>query len=108
MKKGDIYLLDLASSFGHEQSGIRPAVIMSQANAGLVVVIPLTTNLEALRFSHTLSILPNSTNNLAQNSIALVFQLKSIDKRRIKRKIGYLGSQDLTKLEKTIKDLLDF
>ena len=106
MKKGDIYLLDLASSFGHEQSGFRPAIIMSQVNAGMVIVIPLTTNLEALRFPHTLSILPNSTNSLTQNSVALVFQLKSLDQKRIKKKIGYLGNQDTVNLEKTVKDLL--
>ena len=106
MKKGDIYLINLISSFGHEQSGFRPAVLMSQDVAGMIVVVPLTANLEALRFPYALSILGNSVNNLTQDSIALVFQLKSIDKKRIKEKIGRLGSQDLTKLEKTIKDLL--
>mgnify|MGYP001570513943 FL=1 len=108
MKKGDIYLIDLASSFGHEQCGFRPAILMSQTVAGMIIVVPLTTNLEALRFPYTLSILENSTNNLSQNSIALVFQLKSIDKKRVNKKIGRLGNQDMTKLEKTLKDLLDF
>lgn len=109
MKKGDIYLIDLTSSFGREQHGFRPAVLMSPAVAGMIVVIPLTTNLEALRFPYTLSILGNSiNNNLTQNSIALVFQLKSVDKKRVKKKIGRLGNQDLIKLEKTIKDLLGF
>lgn len=108
MKKGDIYLIDLAFSFGHEQCGFRPAILMSQTVAGMIIVVPLTTNLEALRFPYTLSILENSTNNLSQNSIALVFQLKSIDKKRVNKKIGRLGNQDMTKLEKTLKDLLDF
>ena|SRR3989344_6176648 len=108
MKKGDIYLIDLISSFSHEQYGFRPAIIMSQAVAGMIIVVPLTTNLEALRFPYTLSFLPNSMNNLTQNSIALVFQLKSIDKKRIKKKIGRLSNQDLTKLEKTVKDLFNF
>ena len=108
MKKGDIYLFDLISTLGHEQSGFRPAIIVSQANTGMIVVIPLTTNLEALRFSYTLSILHNALNNLTQNSVALVFQLKSIDQKRMKKKIGHLGDQDLAKLEKTVKDLLDF
>ena len=108
MKKGDIYLIDLAFIFGHEQCGFRPAILMSQTVAGMIIVVPLTTNLEALRFPYTLSILENSTNNLSQNSIALVFQLKSIDKKRVNKKIGRLGNQDMTKLEKTLKDLLDF
>ena len=81
---------------------------MSQTVAGMIIVVPLTTNLEALRFPYTLSILENSTNNLSQNSIALVFQLKSIDKKRVNKKIGRLGNQDMTKLEKNLKGLIGF
>lgn len=106
MKKGDIYLIDLGSSFGHEQHGLRPAILISQAVAGMIIVVPLTTNLEALRFSHTLPILSNSTNNLTQDSIALVFQIKSIDKKRIKKKIGFISAIYLKKLNFQMKKML--
>ena len=108
MKKGDIYLINLSLGVGHEQYGFRPAVLLSKVIAGMVIVIPLTTNLEALRFPYTLSILGSSINKLEKNSVALVFQIKSVDKRRINKKIGHLDSQDLAKLEKTLKDLLGF
>ena len=80
MKKGDIFLVDLSSGFGHEQRGFRPAILVSSFIAGMVVVIPLTTKFESLRFPYTLSIIASSVNSLEQNSVALVFQIKSIDK----------------------------
>ncbi|MFA5791462.1 MAG: type II toxin-antitoxin system PemK/MazF family toxin [Candidatus Paceibacterota bacterium] len=106
MKKGDIYLIDLASSFGHEQFGLRPAIIVSPLVAGMIVVIPLTTNLEALCFPYTLSILLDSTNNLTQNSVALVFQIKSIDQKRIKKKIGSIPINNFKKLNLQMKKML--
>jgi len=106
MKKGDIYFVDLSSSFGHEQYGFRPAVLISESVAGLVVVVPLTKNLEALRFPYTLSIIDSSLNNLEQNSVALIFQIKSVDKNRLRRKIGVLSSSDIKKIDSQIKKML--
>jgi mRNA interferase MazF len=46
--RGDIWFLDLNPTRGHEQAGVRPAVVVSadlfdQGPAGLVVVLPMTT-----------------------------------------------------------------
>lgn len=106
MKKGDIYLVDLSSGVGHEQHGFRPAILVSESIAGMVVVLPLTTNLEALRFPYTLSIIESSVNNLEQNSVALIFQIKSIDKNRLRKKIGILPSSDLKKIDSQMKKML--
>ncbi|AGB03725.1 type II toxin-antitoxin system PemK/MazF family toxin [Methanoregula formicica] len=43
MKNGDIWLVDLTDAKGHEQRGMRPAIIIGSAN-GLVVVVPLTSS----------------------------------------------------------------
>ena len=106
MKKGDIYFVNLSSGFGHEQYGFRPVVLISESVAGLVVVVPLTKNLEALRFPYTLSIVDSSLNNLEQNSVALIFQIKSVDKNRLRQKIGVLSSGDLKKIDLQIKKIL--
>lgn len=108
MKKGDIYFVNLSSGFGHEQYGFRPAVLISPSIAGLVVVVPLTKNLEALRFPYTLSIIDSSLNNLEQNSAALIFQIKSIDKNRLLKKIGVLSPSDLKKIDLQMKKMLGF
>lgn len=106
MKKGDIYFVNLSSGFGHEQYGFRPAVLISESVAGLVVVVPLTKNLEALRFPYTFSIVNSLLNNLEQNSVALIFQIKSISKDRLHQKIGVLSSGDLKKINLQIKKML--
>lgn len=108
MKKGDICIVDLSSSFGYEQRGSRPAILMSPIIAGLVVVIPLTTNLEALRFPFTLPIIESSLNNLEQNSVALIFHIKSIDKSRLRRKVGFVSLSDLKRIDSQIKKMLGF
>ena len=106
MKKGDVYYVNLSSGFGHEQHGFRPAILISESIAGLVVVIPLTTNLEALRFPYVTSIFISSLNNLEQDSVALIFQIKSIDKNRLHNKIGSISSSDLKKIDSQIKKML--
>lgn len=53
MNRGDIYLVDLYDSKGHEQRGKRPALVLGKAN-GMAVVIPLTSNVSAARFSQTI------------------------------------------------------
>ena len=106
MKKGDIFLVDLSSGFGHEQRGFRPAILVSSFIAGMVVVIPLTTKFESLRFPYTLSIIASSVNSLEQNSVALVFQIKSIDKNRLRKKVGFISASDLKKIDLQMRKML--
>ena len=88
MKKGEIWLVEIPKTNGHEQSGLRPVIVFSSVEANTVFVLPFTTNLTALRFSHTVEIHPSSTNGLNATSVALVFQLRAIDSKRLTRKIG--------------------
>lgn len=50
MKKGGVCIVNLAVEVGHEQYGQRPAILISNPKTGILIVIPLTSNLEALRF----------------------------------------------------------
>ena len=106
MKKGDIYLLDLSAGTGHEQFGGRPAILLSSLVNGMIMVVPLTSNLKSLRFSHTLGVTPNKKNNLDNKSIALVFQLKAVDSKRVLKHIGQIDSSDREQLDQILKDLL--
>ena len=106
MKKGDIYLFNLLAGVGHEQSGNRPGILVSGLVNGMLIVVPLTTNLESLRFSHTLSILPSKKNNLKSESVALVFHLKSVDKRRAIQHIGRIDLSSQADLDQILKEML--
>jgi len=76
-----------ASRNGHEQRGRRPAVILQDEQyAGelpVVLVLPLTTTRAAMRFAGTALIQPTAENGLRQGSVALVFQLRAIDRHRV-------------------------
>jgi mRNA interferase MazF len=105
MNRGDIYLVDLYDSKGHEQRGKRPALILGHAN-GMVVVVPLTSNVSTARFSHTYTMEPTKENGLDCISILLLFQIVSLDNKRFVHKIGKANPNELKSIDTLIKDLL--
>jgi mRNA interferase MazF len=105
IRRGEIWLVDLTDAKGHEQRGDRPALIMGSAN-GLIVVVPLTTTLATMRFSHTHSISPTAQNGLDRESVALVFQIVALDHDRFMHKIGDVEEPELQAVSALIKDLL--
>ena len=99
MSAGDIHWVRLPATEGHEQGGRRPAIVLQEERyAGslpVALVVPLTSARGAMRFPGTTLIQPTSGNGLRQPSVALVFQLRAIDRRRIEDRIGAVGSSAL-------------
>ncbi|MEQ8189433.1 MAG: type II toxin-antitoxin system PemK/MazF family toxin [Candidatus Eremiobacterota bacterium] len=112
MDIGDIYTIEMPPSNGHEQAGNRPAIILqnSQLKDKLptVIIVPLTSQLTAQTFPGTFVIYPDSENGLSMNSVALIFQIRSIDKKRLKRRIGRLNSFHLTRIYNNLKTLINY
>jgi len=96
---GDIHWVDLPAANGREQRGRRPAVVFQDDDYGgnlpVVLVVPLTTARAAMRFAGTTLIRPTAANGLRQVSVALVFQLRAIDRRRIQERIGTVSAEVL-------------
>jgi mRNA interferase MazF len=84
---------------------LRPAIILTDTPTSLVIVIPLTTNLKALRFPYTIQTKATKENGLDTDSIALIFHLRSIDKRRLVRAVGMIEKSVLQKIMNVIKQL---
>ena len=100
---GEIWLVNLNDAQGHEQQGTRPVIVLAVHNqANLVMVSPCTGNLDAQRFPYSHKIVQSSTNGLSFDSVALVYQTRSLTKARFIRKLGDLGTSDFT----TVKQLL--
>jgi mRNA interferase MazF len=110
---GDIYLVEIPASVteGREQQGLRPAIIAQTSDnidkIPTVLIIPFTTQIKASNFPFTFTVSPDSFNNLSSVSVALIFQLRAIDKKRLRNKIGKLNSKDTEVLKQTIKTLLN-
>lgn len=105
MKLGDIFLVEIPAVSGHEQSGLRPAIVFSESIANTVVVIPCTSNLESLRFSFTVLIHPTKKTGLKTETVGLVFQIRAIDKKRLIKRIGRLDSFAITDVKKLIRKM---
>jgi mRNA interferase MazF len=99
MNVGSVHWVELPSVNGHEQHGRRPAIILQSdsyaANLPVVLVIPLTSARKALRFAGTALIEATSQNGLRKSSVALVFQLRAVDRSRVKEQLGTLSEQQL-------------
>jgi len=107
MKKGDIWVIDFPGSNGSEQEGTRPGIIIADTQTALVLVIPLTSNLESLeKLPFAYRINKSEINGLDYDSVALIFQLRAIDKRRLTRKLGNVENNYLEEINKNLKNLL--
>ncbi len=106
MKKGDIVLIEFPSANGHEQIGKRPAIVMAMTEAQISIVLPLTSNLQALRFPNTIEIKPSNTNGLTVISVVLLFQIRAIDVKRIHSKIGEVEEKTSSDIDAHLRRLL--
>ena len=109
MARGDVLLINLPmQSGGHEQSGRRPAIAVQTDVSGepMLMIAPITSNLNASRFKFSVQIETSEENGLNQTSIVMIFQMRSIDKSRIVRTIGKLSDEDLTKVDAEIWKML--
>ena len=113
MARGDILTVELPAPSGrpgHEQVGYRPAIVVqtdvTDASLPTTMIVPLTSNLNALCFLHTFRVDPSPQNGLTRPSVLLVFQLRAIDKRRLGNNIGRLEQRHLQQLETEMRRLL--
>src|SRR5438445_618372 len=85
MTPGDIYWVEFPSGAGRAQAGRRPSIVMQAVSATkslpTILLMPLTSQLDALRFAGTVLVERDAMNGLRQHSVALAFQLTAIDKR---------------------------
>jgi mRNA interferase MazF len=107
MKKGEIWRVLIPTAPGHAQTGERPAIILQEMvyNNSLptTLIVPLTSKLAASRFAGTLVLQPDQQNGLTTPSVALVFQMRTIDKRNCLKLMGILDASILDQ----ILDVLD-
>jgi mRNA interferase MazF len=110
MRRGEIWWVRLPPSDGHEQAGERPAIILQDdafiATLPMVLIVPLTGALHAARFPGTLVIQPDPRNGLLRPSVALVFQMRALDKHRFLRRMGELDAATLSQIWALLDNLL--
>ncbi len=106
--RGEIWLVDLNPTRGHEQAGVRPALIFSvdkfnHGPAGLVIVLPITTKDKGIR-SH-IRIEPSPT-GVKKVSFVKCEEIRCISKERCEELLGTVDSVVLTEAGFNVSILL--
>ena len=103
--RGTVIVVDLDPTVGHEQRGMRPCILVSDPDISsdqrfpLICVVPVTgTPGEGLLYPQ----LAPGKSGLAKKSFALVDHLRSIDKRRVRRVYGELGSEEIAAIDEAL------
>ena len=105
MKRGELYWADLTHRKGSEQHGKRPVLVLSHdafnaiSTWHSVIVVPLTTSSKAMKGPTAIPI-SKSSSGLPSDSIALCHQVTTLNRARLKERIGALSADDLRRTEK--------
>lgn len=111
MVRGEVYQANLDPISGSEQGGTRPVLIVSRdalnANAPIIIVVPLTSRENKKRLYPTHVEIPVGEAGLSKNSVALCEQVRAISKNRLTKRIGQLSVQKMSLIEATLMIALD-
>lgn len=109
IKAGEIWWVDLSitstDSVGHEQAKKRPCItIVNNPNIEMTTLIPLTSNLKTSKLPDTYFLSRSSQNGLKNDSIALIFQIRSLSYERYQDKAGVISKKDLENVRNLIRN----
>jgi len=105
IRRGDIYYADLSPVVGSEQGGIRPVLIV-QNNVGnryspTVIAAAITSQQSKAKMPTHIPLHAN-TSGLTKDSVVLLEQVRTIDKRRLKEKMGSVDDASMSAVDNAI------
>ena len=105
VKRGDIFYADLSPVVGSEQGGIRPVIII-QNDIGnryspTVIVAAITSQINKAKLPTHVEI-SSEEYGLNRDSVVLLEQIRTLDKKRLKEKIGHMTEDDIKKVNKSL------
>lgn len=101
VKRGDIYYADLSPVIGSEQGGVRPVLIV-QNDIGnkyspTVIAAAITSQINKAKLPTHIEMSAQEY-GLPKDSVILLEQIRTIDKKRLKEKIGHLDDDLMVKV----------
>ena len=105
VKRGEIYYADLSPVVGSEQGGIRPVLIV-QNDVGnryspTVIAAAITSQREKAKLPTHIEVCGENC-GLAKNSVVLLEQIRTIDKRRLKEHMGTLDDNSMNLINRAL------
>ena len=106
IKRGDIYYADLSPVIGSEQGGLRPVLIV-QNDVGnkyspTVIAAAITSKMGKTKLPTHIDVVGNQV-GLAKDSVILLEQIRTIDKKRLKEKMGHLDDDTMKNVNDAIE-----
>jgi mRNA interferase MazF len=106
-KRGEIYLTALDPTVGHEIKKTRPALIIqndiSNEHSLTTMVAPITSTVRMpLSPVHAL-LSADKTTGLSVPSVALLNQIRTVDRRRLMKRLGTVDEQTMQQVDEAIK-----
>lgn len=93
VNRGDIYYADLSPVVGSEQGGVRPVLIvqnnMGNRHSPTIIAAAITSQINKAKLPTHIE-LSGRTVGLSRDSVVLLEQIRTLDKRRLKEKMGRL------------------
>ncbi len=110
VKRGEMYYADLSPVVGSEQGGIRPVLVV-QNDVGnkyspTIIAVAITSKMNKAKLPTHIE-LP-SAYGLAKDSVILMEQIRTLDKKRLKERIGELPPEAMVKVNRAILISLGF
>lgn len=106
VKRGEIYYADLSPVVGSEQGGVRPILII-QNDVGnkyspTVIVAAITSQINKARLPTHVEITAQDF-GLPKDSVVLLEQIRTIDKKRLREKVGKFDDEMMKKIDEALK-----
>ena len=105
VKRGDIYYADLSPVVGSEQGGIRPVVIIQNdirnKYSPTVIVAAITSQINKAKLPTHVEI-SSIDYGLNKDSVVLLEQIRTLDKKRLKEKIGRMKDEDMALVDEAL------
>lgn len=110
IRRGDVYYADLRPVVGSEQGGIRPVLIIQNdvgnRHSPTVIVAAITSQINKSKLPTHVE-LSARRYEMVKDSVILLEQLRTIDKRRLKERVCHLDGEILTKVDRALKISLE-
>ena len=105
IKRGEIYYADLSPVVGSEQGGVRPVLIVQNdignKHSPTVIAAAITSQREKARLPTHISLDAVSC-GLSKDSVVLLEQVRTLDKKRLKERMGELDSASMHKVDSAL------
>lgn len=105
IKRGDIYYADLRPVIGSEQGGIRPVLVVQNdvgnRHCPTVIVAAITSKMNKAKLPTHVQLDSNKC-EIVKDSVILLEQLRTIDKKRLREKVCHIDDELLLKVKNAL------